>query len=115
MASILHLIDRASWDEARSKGEHLPESLASEGFIHCSGDEEQMLRVAYRLYPGREDMLVLALDTERLEAPVKREPSRSGEIYPHIYGPLNLEAVEKVWRLAPDADGGYSLEPESGG
>ena len=115
MASILHLIDRASWEEARSMGEHRPESLASEGFIHCSHDEEQMLRVAHRLYPGREDMLALALNTERLEAPVKQEPSRSGEIYPHIYGPLNLAAVEKVWRLALDTDGGYSLEPESGG
>ena len=115
MASILHLIDRASWDEAQSRGEHRPESLASEGFIHCSRDEEQMLRVARRLYPGREDMLVLELDTGRLEAPIKREPSRSGEIYPHIYGPLNLEAVEKVWRLEPDTDEGYSLEPESGG
>ena len=115
MATIWHLIDRESWDEARSKGEHRPESLVSEGFIHCSRDEEQLLRVAHRLYPGREDMLVLELDMERLEAPVKREPSRSGEIYPHIYGPLNLEAVEKVWRLEPDTGGGYSLEPESGG
>ena len=114
MATIWHLIDRESWDEARSKGEHRPESLASEGFIHCSRDEEQMLRVADRLYPGRDDMLVLELDAGRLEAPIKREPSRSGEIYPHIYGPLNLEAVEKVWRLEPDTGGGYSLEPESG-
>ena len=115
MATIWHLIDRASWDSARSKGEHRPESLASEGFIHCSRDEEQMLAVAYRLYPGRDDMLALQLDTDRLESPLQREPSRSGEIYPHIYGPLNLGAVDRVWQLALGEANGYTLEPEIDG
>ena len=112
MPTILHLIDRAGWESAQEQGEHRAESLAAEGFIHCSQDEEQMLGVAHRLYPGRADMLVLELDTELLTSPVQREPSRSGEIYPHIYGPLNLEAVVKVWQLSLDADGAYSLEPE---
>ena len=115
MAVIWHLIDRESWDAARSKGEHRPESLASEGFIHCSESEEQMLRVAYRLYPGRRDMLALELDTDRLESPLQREPSRSGEIYPHIYGPLNPGAVDRVWQLALGDGDGYTLEPENGG
>ncbi len=115
MPTIFHLIDRAAWESAQAQGEHRAESLAAEGFIHCSQDTEQMLRVALRLYAGRSDMMALELDTERLTSPVQREPSRSGEIYPHIYGPLNLDAVVKVWQLSPDANGGYSLEPEPGG
>lgn len=109
MSIIYHLIDQASWDSAKSTPEHRAESLATEGFIHCSEDQEQMLRVANRLYSGRQDMLALAVDTERLSSEIKREPSRSGEIYPHIYGPLNTDAVVKVHALPLDTDGQFSV------
>ncbi|HZA22361.1 MAG TPA: DUF952 domain-containing protein [Dehalococcoidia bacterium] len=108
MPLIYHLITHASWQAARSVSEYRAESLESEGFIHCSQDLEQMLRVANRLYPGRDDMLALELDTERLTSPVKREPSRSGEIYPHIYGPLNTNAVLRVLSLGRDASGNFA-------
>ncbi len=113
VAIILHLISRADWEAAQAAGEHRAESLAAEGFIHCSQDEAQMLRVAQRLYPGRQDLLALEVDTARLAAPVKREPSRSGELYPHIYGPLNTAAVAGVRPLLQDAQGRFYLgEPE---
>ena len=80
-----------------------------EGFIHCSGDEAQALRVAERLYPGATGLQLLDVDTERLIAEVKREPSRSGEIYPHIYGRINLDAVVRVRDLSLDADGHHRL------
>ncbi len=108
MPIILHLISQTDWESAKSNAEYRAESLAAEGFIHCSQDEEQLLRVANRLYSGRTDMLVLDVDTEGLASPVKREPSRSGEIYPHIYGPLNTSAVVKIRSLNPDADGKFS-------
>ena len=110
MPTIFHLMDQASWESARSHSEHRAESLAAEGFIHCSQDEEQLLRVAQRLYAGRVDLLALEVNVERLTSPLKREPSRSGEIYPHIYGPLNLDAVVKVWRMPLDAAGNHYLE-----
>ena len=88
-------------------------SLADEGFIHASGDEEQMLRVAVRLFEGRTDLLALDVDTERLaeESPVIREPARSGEVYPHVYGPIDPDAVVRVRTLAPSADdpGAFTL------
>ena len=112
MPTIFHLIDQAAWDTARAQSEHRAESLASEGFIHCSEDEEQLLRVAERLYAGRPDLLALEVDLDRLASPLKREPSRSGEIYPHIYGPLNLDAVVKVWQLPLDAAGVHYLAGE---
>lgn len=108
MSTIYHLIDQASWELAKPNPEHRAESLATEGFIHCSENVDQMLKVANRLYSGRIDMLALEVDAQRLTSPVKRESSRSGEIYPHIYGPLNTDAVIKVWSLPLDTEGNFS-------
>ncbi len=110
VAILLHLINRAEREAAQAAAEHRAESLATEGFIHCSQDAAQMLRVAQRLYPGRQDLLALEVDTARLTAPVKREPSRSGELYPHIYGPLNTAAVAGVRPLLLDAQGRFYLD-----
>ena len=109
MAMILHLISDSEWASARPAGEWRPPSLADEGFIHCSKDEEQMLRVAQRLYAGRADLLALAVDTDQMADPVILEPSRSGELYPHIYGPLPVKAVTQVFRLVLDDAGNFSL------
>ena len=102
---IYHLAFRGDWEAGIAAGEYLAPSLAEEGFIHASGDEEQMLRVAARLFAGRTDLLALDVDTERLpdDSPVIREPARSGEIYPHVYGPINPDAVVRVRPLVPDA------------
>ena len=105
MADIIyHLAFRSDWEAALAAGEYVAPSLAEEGFIHASGDEEQMLRVAARLFAGREDLLALDVDTERLgeDSPVIREPARSGEIYPHVYGPINPGAVVRVRALIPE-------------
>ena len=109
MAIIYHLIGGADWRKAGVAGEVVPESLATEGFIHCSENEAQALAVANRLYAGVEGMLVLEVDTQGPSSPVKREPSRSGEIYPHIYGPLNVEAVVAVRPLETAGDTGFRL------
>ena len=109
MSIIYHLTSRDAWAAAQSAGEYEAPSLADEGFIHCSADEAQTLRVAERLYSGATDLQVLDVDTERLQVEVKREPSRSGEIYPHIYGRVNLDAVVRVRDLSLDANGNHHL------
>ena len=103
---IYHLAFRADWETGLATGEYRAPSLAEEGFIHASGDEDQMLRVASRLFAGRTDLLALDVDGERLseDSPLVREPARSGEIYPHVYGPINPEAMVRVRALEPDAD-----------
>ena len=108
MPLIYHLITRSAWEEARSAPEYRAESLEAEGFIHCSESMEQMLRVANRLYAGREDLMGLEVETDRLASLLKREPSRSGEVYPHIYGPLNIDAVVRVFCLRRGADGSFT-------
>ncbi len=110
MELIYHLTFKDAWESARPTGEYAAPSLADEGFIHCSKDIPQLLRVAARLYPGEDRLLVLDVDLEKLTAPLKNEPSRSGEIYPHIYGKLNADAVVRERVLMVDADGGHQLE-----
>ena len=110
MALIFHLTYKDAWESARPVGEYAAPSLSEEGFIHCSKDIPQLLKVAARLYPGDTDLLVLDVDLEKLTSPLKNEPSRSGEIYPHIYGTLNADAVVRERALKVDADGGHYLE-----
>ena len=112
MAIIYHLTSREAWAAAQDTGEYEAPSLADEGFIHCSADESQTLRVAERLYAGASGLQVLDVDTSALQAEVKREASRSGEIYPHIYGRINLDAVLRVRDLTLDADGNHSISQE---
>lgn len=113
---IYHLALRSDWAAGVAAGEYRAPSLAEEGFIHASGDEAQMLRVAARLFADRDDLLALEVDTDRLAegSPVVREPARSGEIFPHVYGPINPNAVVRVRSLLPDpaAEGGFLLAPE---
>lgn len=101
---IYHLAFRADWEAGLVAGEYRAPSLAEEGFIHASGDEAQMLRVAARLFAGETNLIALDVDTEMLPpgSPVVHEPARSGEIYPHIYGPINSDAVVRVRTLVPD-------------
>ncbi len=112
MAIIYHLTSLPEWEAAGEAAEYQAPSLAEEGFIHCSQDHGQLLRVAQRLYAGHTDMAVLELETDRLTAPLKREPSRSGEIYPHIYGMINTDAVVRWWPLPADGEGKFFV-PES--
>ncbi|NQW23289.1 MAG: DUF952 domain-containing protein [SAR202 cluster bacterium] len=110
MALIYHLTYKDAWENARPTGEYAAPSLAEEGFIHCSQDIPQLLRVAGRLYPGETSLMVLDVDLDKLTSPLKEEPSRSGEIYPHIYGKLNADAVVQERVLQVGADGGHFLE-----
>jgi uncharacterized protein (DUF952 family) len=110
MALIFHLTYKEAWETARPTGEYAAPSLAEEGFIHCSKDIPQLIKVAARLYPGEASLMVLDVDLDKLKAPIKHEPSRSGEIYPHIYGMLNADAVVRERDLQVDADGGHFVE-----
>ena len=67
-------------------------SLDSEGFIHCSF-AHQLDAVIARYYGGASEVVVLEIETEGLMSRVLNEPSTGNEIYPHIYGPINRDAI----------------------
>ena len=67
-------------------------SLAAEGFIHCSF-AEQLDAVIARYYSGAERVVVLEIESDKLMSRMIKEPSTNNEIYPHIYGPINRDAI----------------------
>jgi uncharacterized protein (DUF952 family) len=69
-------------------------SLETEGFIHCSF-ADQLEGVIERYHKGADRVVVLEIDTERLMSRMIKEPSTNHEIYPHIYGPINRDAIVK--------------------
>ena len=89
-----HLISKKEWDQVKDFPSYSPPSLAKEGFIHMS-TEVQVPHTAKRIFPGRTDMLVLKIDPARLLAEVKVEPA-DGDHFPHLFGPLNRDAVVEV-------------------
>ena len=93
---ICHITTVDHWEDAQRAGTYEGDTLATEGFIHCS-TREQVAVVANARFRGREDLVVLHIDESRLSAPVKYENLEGGEeLFPHIYGPLNLDAVGDV-------------------
>ena len=89
---IYHIVVPEIWEQVRNEPLYRHESLAAEGFIHCSY-EDQLDGVIGRYYADRDELVVLTIDTDKLAARLVAEPSTGGEIYPHIYGPLNMNAV----------------------
>lgn len=106
---IYHIISRPDWEAARERGEYRPESLASAGFIHCSLSG-QVVRVTNAFYRDQEDLLLLEIDCNRLQADVRYEDLLGeGMRFPHIYGPLNLGAVIGAYNMLRDDSGDYVL------
>ena len=110
---ILHATSRAAWSAGQKNGQYAADSLAGQGFIHCSRTE-QILRVADQFYAGQRDLVLLVIDPARLKPELRWEPGTdlATQLFPHIYGPINLEAVVRVIDFPPAADGKFHL-PES--
>ncbi len=115
--SVIHITSRRLWDEAQGAGKYAPPSLPSEGFIHCS-TSKQVLAVAGRFYRGQSGLVLLVIDPARLTSALKWEPPADGtpppgvpaaDLFPHVYGPINLDAVVQVLDFEPGPNGQFSL------
>lgn len=93
---IYHVTDVKKWAAALDFGRYEAPSLHSEGFIHTS-KKEQVAAVLQRYYSNTKDLLLLHIDESHLTSPLRYELAPSvNELFPHIYGPINLEAVVKT-------------------
>jgi uncharacterized protein (DUF952 family) len=108
MSPIFHITTESAWLTAQAIGGYSADSLASEGFIHLS-TREQLLGTASRFYLGQTGLVVLAVDPQRLVAELRYEESEPGQLFPHLYGPLNLDAVTAVYPFPPQPDGTFRL------
>jgi len=91
---IYHVVMPEVW-AAFDNELYRPAGLETEGFIHCSF-AEQLDRVIARYYSGNDKVVILEIDPELLMSRMLKEPSTNNEIYPHIYGPVNRDAIVSV-------------------
>jgi uncharacterized protein (DUF952 family) len=107
---ILHIAPRSLWEHGRVGDTYQGNTLESEGFLHCS-NVNQVVAVANALFRGQKDLVLLLIRASRVASPIRYEGATS-EVYPHIYGPLNCDAVIAVSAFLPDEHGEFHLPEE---
>lgn len=114
---IYHITSWNDWQDAQATRQYRAASLETEGFIHCS-TRSQVLPVAQNFYKGQSGLLVLVIDPAQLSSDLKWEPPSGGtpppgvpkgELFPHVYGPINPHAVIDVVKLEQDSQGKFKL------
>ena len=109
MSVILHITKRDRWAEARKVGGYEDDSLGTQDFIHCSRPD-QVNSVANSKFRGQEDLLLLCIDTDKVVSEIRYENCEGGkELFPHIYGALNLDAVIGVYEFPTCPEGSFVL------
>lgn len=93
---IYHVTTKKQWADALLLGHFDSDTLATEGFIHCS-TEPQIAGVLDRYYKGKTDLVKLKIEKSKVDRPLIFELAGSiNEVFPHIHGALNLNAVVEV-------------------
>ena len=105
---VYHIARKKTWEEAKSKGEYTVDSLHEEGFIHFS-KRDQVIEVANFLYKGEPDLLLLFVDEGQTKQKMVFEDLKGHGEYPHLYCPLNLDAVVRVVEFPCGQDGRFSF------
>jgi uncharacterized protein (DUF952 family) len=106
MAIIYHVTTKQEWNTAQQQGFYTAPSLETEGFIHCS-KAEQVAGVLQRYFAGKKDLVKLTVDSDKLTARLQYDLSPSaGEEFPHVYGPINLDAVTAAEEMPSFRDNG---------
>ena len=114
MPLIYKICPEALWREAERAGAFAGAPVdARDGYIHFS-TAAQARETAAKHFAGRRDLLLIAVEAEALGAALRYEPSRGGDLFPHLYAPLPLSAVRRVAPLPLGPDGRHAfpdLEP----
>lgn len=96
MPLIYHVTTENDWNKAKGEGLYIAPSLKDEGLIHCCLSE-QVEGILQTYYKDKSDILILTIDTRLLRSQLVYEWSSSLEdTFPHIYGPINTDAVIEV-------------------
>lgn len=108
---VYHMCRADEWRAAQAAGCYPGSSQdVADGFIHFS-TATQVVESAARHRAGQAGLLLLAVDSAALGATLKWEPSRGGQLFPHLYGPLPLRAVVAVHDLPLGGDGRHVFPP----
>jgi uncharacterized protein (DUF952 family) len=111
MTAILHITTREQWETAKNLGTYRSDSLATEGFIHCS-TLAQVIDSANRFFKNKQDLVILSIDPSLVMAEIRNEGVDPNNLFPHIYGELNIDAVIRSIDLEPTPNGLFILPSE---
>ena len=102
----LHLVPEEAWDARDPRAPYLPAAYAADGFVHCTDGDAPMVDVANRFYADDpRPFLLLTVDLDRTGSPWRFDDP--GELYPHVYGPIDPASVVDVRRMERDLDGRF--------
>jgi len=116
MKTIIVIARLAEWKKAEQTGQYtqstIDSTLAEVGFLHCSFPD-QTIEIANRKYADQNDLLVVCIDAAKVTAPIQYEGAVSGRAgtFPHIYGPLNVDAAYATAPLKKNDTGAF-VAPE---
>lgn len=107
---LFHITTKENWKRDKTDRNYKPESLETKGFIPCS-DGNQLEETANRLFSDKNKILLLVIDVSTLGENVKYEEDEEvGEKFPHLYGPLNANAVIDEIEISAEKDGQFKIE-----
>jgi uncharacterized protein (DUF952 family) len=105
---LFHITTKDQWKQFQKDGNYEPESLDEQGFIHCSSGG-QVEDTANRLFGDQDTILLLVIDVSMLREQVKYEQDDNGDKFPHIYGPLSINAVIDKVEVAAEENGKFNI------
>jgi glutathione S-transferase len=103
---LFHLALKGDWEQAQDSGTYQWSTrgmrLTEVGFIHCSW-QEQVPKTFERFYADAGEIVLLEIDPTRLNSPLRADAIPTGELFPHLYGPLPIEAVRSISTYSSDS------------
>jgi uncharacterized protein (DUF952 family) len=95
---LLHICTEREWKNCENLSGYVPEQFTRENFVHCC-QPDQLTGVLDRYFKGKTDLWMLTIDKNLLTSPVKFEIGPNGDTFPHVYGPINKNAIIKTEKL----------------
>ena len=111
MNTILHITQNQEWEKAKNLGTYRSNTLESEGFIHCS-TITQVIGSANRFFKDKKDLIILKIDVDLVNSEIRYEGAEVNNLFPHIYGELNIDAVIQVIDIESGTDSYFILPGE---
>jgi uncharacterized protein (DUF952 family) len=106
---IYKIVTEVAWREATQTGVFNGAAIdLSDGYIHFS-TAGQVEETAAKHFAGQADLVLVAVDTEKLAGALRYEPSRGGDLFPHLYAPFDIAAVRWVKPLPLGPAGRHML------
>ena len=104
---IYKIVPRADWESAVAAGEFAGSGIdLTDGYIHFSA-ADQVVQTAANYFAGQTDLVLVAVDPQTLGDDLRWEPSRDGDLFPHLFAKLQLQLVDSVRELPLDNLGNH--------